>query len=79
MYSLWRNEPLREQIKSNARTIATSQVLSLLPALLITELFFHWKSFLLEFVGFLATWFVIDFVLSKLLALIRPLREKSVS
>jgi type III secretory pathway component EscR len=79
MYSLWRNEPLREQIKSNARTIVTSQVLSLLPALLITELFFHWKSFLLEFVGFLATWFVIDFVLSKLLALIRPLRRKSVS
>ena len=79
MYSVWRNEPLREQIKSNARAILTSQVFSLLPALLITQLFFHWKSFLLEFVSFLATWFVIDFFLSKMLALARALLQKSVN
>jgi hypothetical protein len=60
MYSLLRNEPLRRQIASDARTLLTTQALTLLPALLITQLFYHWKSFLLEFGGFLVTWFVID-------------------
>lgn len=71
MYSLWRNDSVREQIKSNARVLFMSQALSMLPALLVTQIFFHWKSFLLEFAGFLATWFVIDFVLSKVISLVR--------
>jgi len=64
MYSMLRNDKLRQQLAADARTLLTTQALSLLPALLITQIFYHWKSFLLEFVGFLATWFVIDLVVS---------------
>jgi hypothetical protein len=64
MYSIMRNESLRRQMLGNARTLLTTQALSLLPALLITQLFYHWKSFLLEFVGFLVTWFVIDVIVT---------------
>jgi hypothetical protein len=42
----------------------TTQALTLLPALLITQLFYHWKSFLLEFGGFLVTWGIIDFIVT---------------
>jgi hypothetical protein len=64
MYSLLRNEPLRKQFAADARTLLTTQALTLLPALLITHAFYHWKSFLLEFGGFLGTWLVIDFVVT---------------
>jgi type III secretory pathway component EscR len=64
MYSLLRNERLRKQVAADARTILTTQALTLLPALLITQLYYHWKSFLLEFGGFLITWFVIDLVVT---------------
>lgn len=64
MYSLLRNAPLRKELATQARTLLTTQALTLIPALLITQLFYHWKSFLLEFVGFLVTWFVIDFVVA---------------
>ena len=66
MYSLMRNAPLRKQIAGQAGTLLTSQAASMLPGLLITNFFFHWKSFLLEFGGFLVTWLVIDFVLTTL-------------
>ena len=75
MYSLLRNEPLRKQVASDAKAILTTQALTLLPALLITQLFYHWKSFLLEFAGFLVTWLVIDFVVSALLDLWRKDRK----
>ena len=71
MYSLVRNEGLRKEIGRQAKTLLTTQAASLLPALVITQLYFHWKSFLLEFVGFLATWFVIDLVLTTVLGLFR--------
>jgi hypothetical protein len=71
MYSLLRNEPLRKQVAADARTILTTQALTLLPALLITQLYYHWKSFLLEFGGFLVTWFVIDLVVTTALDLWR--------
>ena len=77
MYSLLRNEPLRKQVAADAKTILTTQALTLLPALLITQLFYHWKSFLLEFLGFLVTWLVIDFVVSSLLDLWRKERKPS--
>jgi len=64
MYTLLRNEALRTQLAADARTLLTTQALTLLPALLITQFFYHWKSFLLEFGGFLVTWFVIDFVVT---------------
>jgi hypothetical protein len=66
MYSLLRNEPLRKQLSADAKTLLTTQAITLLPALLITQLFYHWKSFLLEFGGFLVTWLVIDFVVTSL-------------
>jgi hypothetical protein len=64
MYTLLRNEAFRKQLAADARTLLTTQALTLLPALLITQFFYHWKSFLLEFGGFLVTWFVIDFVVT---------------
>ena len=64
MYSLLRDEGIRKQLMANARTLVTTQAVSLLPALLITQLFYHWKSFLLEFGGFLVTWFVLDFLVT---------------
>jgi hypothetical protein len=71
MYSLIRNEPLRKEIAKQAKTLLTTQAASLLPALAITQVYFHWKSFLLEFLGFLAVWFVIDLVLSVVVGLFR--------
>ncbi len=64
MYSLIRNEPLRKELSRQAGTLLTAQAVSLIPALLIANFFYHWKSFLLEFGGFVATWFVIDFVVT---------------
>lgn len=64
MYSILRNGALRRQFAANARALVTTQALSFFPALLITQLFYHWKSFLLEFAGFLVTWFVIDLVVT---------------
>ena len=71
MYSLLRDEPLRKQLAANAKTLLTTQALTFLPALLITQLFYHWKSFLLEFGGFLVTWFVIDLAVTTVLDLWR--------
>jgi hypothetical protein len=64
MYSLIRNEPLRKELARQAGTLLTTQAVSLIPALLIANFFYHWKSFLLEFGGFLVTWFVIDFIIT---------------
>ena len=64
MYSLMRNQALRRQLAADARALLITQAVSLIPALLIANAFFHWKSFLLEFGGFLVTWLVIDFVVT---------------
>jgi hypothetical protein len=64
MYNLIRNEPLRKELARQAGSLLTTQAMSLIPALLITNFFYHWKSFLLEFGGFLVTWFVIDFIVT---------------
>ncbi len=77
MYSLLRSEPLRKQLAADARTLLTTQAVTLLPALLITQLFYHWKSFLLEFLGFLVTWLVIDFVVTMVLDFWRKGRSPS--
>ena len=37
MYSLLRDEGIRKQLMANARTLVTTQAVSLLPALLITQ------------------------------------------
>jgi hypothetical protein len=77
MYSLLRNEGLRKELGRQAKTVLTTQAASLLPALVITNLYFHWKSFLLEFLGFLAVWFAIDLVLTTVIGLVRGSKSGS--
>ena len=59
MYQLLRSRSLR--------AILTDALPPLVLALLIAELFFKWRSFTLECAGFLATWFILDWVWSKVL------------
>jgi hypothetical protein len=56
MYSLIRHLPPRELLLRHAPTFVA--------ALAIAEMFYKWKSFLLETGGFLVTWFVLDAVVS---------------
>jgi hypothetical protein len=77
MYSLLRNEALRRQFAADAKTLLATQTVTLLPALLVTQLFYHWKSFLLEFGGFLVTWLVIDFIVTTALDAWRGRRSVS--
>ena len=56
MYTMFKHLPIR--------TMATTQAPALLIAFVIAELFYKWKSFALECLGFLVTWFVLDFVIS---------------
>ena len=66
MYSLIRALPQRRLI--------TEQVPAFGSSLLITELFYKFHSFLLETAAFLATWFVVDLVLSTVLQRLRRWR-----
>jgi hypothetical protein len=60
MYQLLRGRSVRD--------ILTDALPPLALALLIAELFFKWRSFTLECAGFLATWLILDWVWSKVLA-----------
>lgn len=62
-------------IKSlTTRAVAFQTLLSFAIAFGIAEFFYKWKSFALETVGFLATWFVLDFVFSLVIRRVRALR-----
>ena len=52
MYTLLRNASLG--------TLLSTQAPALLIAFVTADLFFKWKSFALECLGFLALWFVLD-------------------
>jgi hypothetical protein len=52
MYTLLRNASLS--------ALLSTQAPALLISLVIAEMFFKWKSFALECLGFLALWFVLD-------------------
>jgi hypothetical protein len=52
MYALFRNASLG--------ALLSTQAPALLISLVVAELFFKWKSFALECLGFLALWFVLD-------------------
>jgi hypothetical protein len=52
MYTLVRNASLGATLSTHAP--------ALLISLVVAELFFKWKSFALECLGFLALWFVLD-------------------
>lgn len=56
MYTLIRNASLG--------MLLSTQAPSFLISFVIAELFFKWKSFALECLGFLALWFVLDAVFS---------------
>jgi hypothetical protein len=56
MYTLIRNASLG--------VLLSTQAPSFLISFVIAELFFKWKSFALECLGFLALWFVLDAVFS---------------
>lgn len=56
MYSLISRLPRRQLLLRHAPT--------LLGALAIAEMFYKWKSFLLEAGGFLVTWFILDAAVS---------------
>jgi hypothetical protein len=57
MYTLLRRTPVR--------SLAIVQAPAFLSSLLIAELFFKFGSFGLECIAFLATWFAVDLVLTK--------------
>jgi hypothetical protein len=56
MYTLIRNVPLQQ--------LLTAQAPALLVSFVLAELFYEFHSFTLECLAFLATWFVIDAVLT---------------
>lgn len=56
MYSLISRLPTRELLLRHAPT--------LIGALAIAEMFYKWKSFLLEAGGFLVTWYLLDAAVS---------------
>lgn len=59
------------------RRPVTQQIFAFIPALAITELFYHFHSFSLEFVGFLVTWFVLDMILALARRLLFPKQAAS--
>jgi hypothetical protein len=56
MYTLLRSVPIRQ--------LFAMQAPAFLAAFVIAELFYKFHSFTLECLAFLATWFVIDFVVT---------------
>jgi hypothetical protein len=52
MYTLFRN--------SSLRALLSTQAPPLLVSFVVASLFFKWKSFALECLGFLVLWFVLD-------------------
>ena len=71
MYSLIRALPLRRLLSEQAPAFGSS--------LLIAELFYKFHSFLLETGAFLATWFVVDLVLSSVMQRFRRSRSAAAS
>ena len=59
MYELLRGRSLK--------AISTDALPPLAVAFVLTELFYKWHSFTLECIGFLVTWFAVDWLWSKLL------------
>jgi hypothetical protein len=59
MYSLVKYNGLRHLLEREMLPFAI--------ALVIAQIYFKWGSFALELVGFIATWFVLGFVVERLL------------
>ena len=59
MYELLRGRSLK--------SISTDAFPPLAAAFLVAELFYKWHSFTLECIGFLATWFALDWMWSRVM------------
>jgi uncharacterized membrane protein len=70
MYSLIRALPWRRLASEQAPAFGSS--------LLVAELFYKFHSFLLETGAFLATWLVVDFVISTVMERLRQRRAAQV-
>lgn len=46
------------------REFFSREGISLVISLAIAQLFYHWHSFILEAIGFLATWYVVSWLFS---------------
>ena len=68
MYSVIQYVPIREILKE--------YLPSLVMALIIAEVFYKFKSFSLESIAFLATWFALNYLIQLTLKLERKHREK---
>jgi len=68
MYTLIRRLPGSKLIEQQLPAIVAS--------LLIAETFYKFHSFLLECLAFLATWFVLDFLVTQLAGLLRSGRRR---
>lgn len=55
-----------------SRTSFVAQICVLATSFLIAELFYKFHSFTLECLAFLATWYVLDLIVSRAPALIAP-------
>ena len=66
MYSLIKALPWRRLLSEQAPAFGSS--------LIVAELFYKFHSFLLETGAFLATWFVVDFVISTTMERLRSRR-----
>lgn len=71
MYSLVRTLPWRRLLSEQAPAFGSS--------LLVAELFYKFHSFLLETGAFLATWFVVDLVISTVMERMRRRRTEATS
>ncbi len=67
MYSLIRTLPRRRLLSEQVPAFGSS--------LLVAEVFYKFHSFLLETAAFLATWFVVDLVLSSVMKRLRRTRD----
>jgi hypothetical protein len=63
MYSLTRSLPLRR--------LLVEQLPILLLSMIVAELFYKFRSFTLETIAFLVTWFVLDWLAQTLLRFVR--------
>jgi len=68
MYTLLRRLPGSKLLEQQLPAIVAS--------LLIAETFYKFHSFLLECLAFLATWFVLDFLVTQLAGLLRSGRRR---
>ena len=64
MYQLYKSISNRELLRESHR-MGAQQIPIMMLSFIVAELFYKFHSFTLESVAFLATWFVVDWVMSQ--------------